>query len=258
MFSSITRLKNPVKVWSLGVLLGLSVSTLVLPQDALAKSKKPVSASVSAKKTSKKSKSVKVTKAAKKGAVASKSKASVKSSRHANKKASSHTAKRNTVSRRPLAKAAPAPEHIWQNTAHGKQVYYIMPGANRVVSGYTPRYPVAEQQQPVAFAADDTTSATPYQVGTASYYNSSFEGKRTASGERFSQDNLTCAHGSLPFGCRLRVTNLRNNKSVDVRVNDRGGFHRYGRVLDLSKSAARAIGMLGTGTAKVRVDVLDQ
>ena len=94
-------------------------------------------------------------------------------------------------------------------------------------------------------------------TGTASYYSDKFDGGRTASGERFDQDKLTCAHGSLPFGCKLRVTNLRNNQSVEVKVNDRGGFHKYGRVIDLSKAAARKIGMLGMGTAKVKVEVLE-
>lgn len=103
----------------------------------------------------------------------------------------------------------------------------------------------------------DAVDVEPYQVGTASYYGKAFEGKRTASGERFSQENFTCAHGSLPFGCRLRVTNLRNKKSVEVKVNDRGGFSKHGRVIDLSKAAAKEIGMLASGTAKVQIDVLE-
>jgi rare lipoprotein A len=94
------------------------------------------------------------------------------------------------------------------------------------------------------------------QVGTASYYGSQFNGGRTASGERFNQNDLTCAHNGLPFGCKIRVTNLRNNKSVDVRVNDRGGFTKHGRVIDLSKAAAGRIGMLGSGTAKVKIQVV--
>jgi rare lipoprotein A len=94
------------------------------------------------------------------------------------------------------------------------------------------------------------------QVGTASYYGSGFHGGRTANGERFNQNDLTCAHNGLPFGCKIRVTNLRNNKSVDVRVNDRGGFAKHGRVIDLSKAAAGKIGMLGSGTAKVKIQVV--
>ena len=94
------------------------------------------------------------------------------------------------------------------------------------------------------------------QVGTASYYGSGFHGGRTANGERFNQNDLTCAHNGLPFGCKIRVTNLRNNRSVDVRVNDRGGFAKHGRVIDLSKAAAGKIGMLGSGTAKVKIQVV--
>ena len=94
------------------------------------------------------------------------------------------------------------------------------------------------------------------QVGTASYYGAGFHGGRTANGERFNQNDLTCAHNGLPFGCKIRVTNVRNNKSVDVRVNDRGGFAKHGRVIDLSKAAAGRIGMLGSGTAKVKIQVV--
>ncbi|QTR50690.1 septal ring lytic transglycosylase RlpA family protein [Candidatus Thiothrix anitrata] len=94
-------------------------------------------------------------------------------------------------------------------------------------------------------------------TGTASYYGDKFHGRRTASGERFDQNAFTSAHGSLPFGSKVRVTNLRNNKSVEVKINDRGGFHKYGRIIDLSKAAAQRIGMMGTGTAKVKVEVLE-
>ncbi len=91
--------------------------------------------------------------------------------------------------------------------------------------------------------------------GTASYYGGKFHGRKTASGERFNQEGLTAAHKTLPLGTRVRVTNLRNGESVDVKINDRGPYHK-GRVLDLSKGAAREIGMLGAGTAKVKVEVI--
>ena len=92
-------------------------------------------------------------------------------------------------------------------------------------------------------------------TGRASYYGERFRGRRTASGERFDPDGLTAAHRTLPFGTRLRVTNLRNGRSVTVRVNDRGPFHGS-RVIDLSKAAARRIGMVGSGTARVRIERL--
>ena len=92
-------------------------------------------------------------------------------------------------------------------------------------------------------------------TGRASFYGERFRGRRTANGERFDPDGLTAAHRTLPFGTRLRVTNLRNGRSVVVRVNDRGPFHGA-RVLDLSKAAARRIGMIQSGTARVRIERL--
>jgi rare lipoprotein A (peptidoglycan hydrolase) len=92
--------------------------------------------------------------------------------------------------------------------------------------------------------------------GRASYYGRRFAGRLTASGERFDPTELTAAHRTLPFGTRLRVTNAQNGRSVEVRVNDRGPYHR-GRNLDLSYASARAIGMVGAGVASVRIEVLD-
>lgn len=94
------------------------------------------------------------------------------------------------------------------------------------------------------------------QTGKASYYAKKFEGRRTASGERLSGDSLTCAHRTYPFGTRLRVTNLSNGKVVIVRVIDRGPF-AHGRIIDLSRRAAKELGMMMQGVATVRVDVLD-
>ncbi|MEB0044239.1 MULTISPECIES: septal ring lytic transglycosylase RlpA family protein [unclassified Pseudomonas] len=94
------------------------------------------------------------------------------------------------------------------------------------------------------------------QTGTASYYGAKHQGKRTASGEPFNQNALTAAHRQLPFGTRVKVTNLNNNKSCVVRINDRGP-HTRGRLIDLSRQAAQQLGMLGSGTAQVRVQALD-
>ena len=91
--------------------------------------------------------------------------------------------------------------------------------------------------------------------GIASFYGAYFAGRKTASGERFNPARMTAAHRSLPFGTRVRVTNMRNGRSVVVRINDRGPFIR-GRVIDLSKGAAGVIGMIGRGIAPVRVEVL--
>jgi rare lipoprotein A len=104
---------------------------------------------------------------------------------------------------------------------------------------------------PVSGAAATIHAATAH----ASWYGPGFHGRRTANGERFDQDALTAAHKTLPFGTKVRVTNAANGKSVVVRINDRGPFVR-GREIDLSKGAARAVGMLGAGTAQVRIEVL--
>ena len=93
------------------------------------------------------------------------------------------------------------------------------------------------------------------KTGTASYYGSRHHGKRTASGEAFNQNALTAAHRSLPFGSRVLVTNLANKRSVVVRINDRGP-HTRGRLIDLSRAAAEKIGMVRSGTARVRVQGL--
>ncbi|MFC2250431.1 septal ring lytic transglycosylase RlpA family protein [Labrys portucalensis] len=89
-------------------------------------------------------------------------------------------------------------------------------------------------------------------LGTASFYGKELKGHRTANGERFNPAGLTAAHRTLPFGTTLRVTNLRNHKSVVVRVTDRGP-HKRGRMIDLSYGAAKAVGMLGMGTTRVSV-----
>ena len=94
-----------------------------------------------------------------------------------------------------------------------------------------------------------------YQIGRASWYGGSFQGRATASGESYNIAALTCAHRSLPLGTLVRVTNLGNHKSVVVRVNDRGPYFAD-RVVDLSYAAARFLGFSRAGTQKVRLDVL--
>lgn len=93
-------------------------------------------------------------------------------------------------------------------------------------------------------------------VGVASWYGPGFAGRKTANGEKFRPSGLTAAHRSLPFGTRVKVTNLENERSVIVRINDRGPFV-HGRLIDLSFGAAKKIGLLGTGTGKVRVIALN-
>lgn len=93
------------------------------------------------------------------------------------------------------------------------------------------------------------------QQGLASYYGKGVEGNKTANGERFTPTSLTAAHRSLPFGTRLKVTNLKNHREVIVRVNDRGPFVK-GRVIDVSSKAAQHIGLVADGVAPVKLEVL--
>ncbi len=92
-------------------------------------------------------------------------------------------------------------------------------------------------------------------TGKASWYGPGFHGRRTANGERFNQNAYTAAHRSLPFGTKVKVTNLHNGRSVTVRINDRGPFIR-GRIIDLAAGAAKAIGLHSSGVAPVRIQVL--
>ncbi len=97
--------------------------------------------------------------------------------------------------------------------------------------------------------------ARPYEVGTASWYGEAFDGKTTASGEPYNMFDLTAAHPDLPLGSMVRVTNLRNRKSVVVRINDRGPMVP-GRIIDVSFSAAHALQFNRSGLQRVRLDVV--
>lgn len=111
----------------------------------------------------------------------------------------------------------------------------------------------AEATSDDAAQIDEETAIT---GGMASYYGSELAGNRTANGERFDPGRFTAAHRTLPFGSMVRVTNVSNGDSVIVRINDRGPFSR-GRVIDVSQAAARAIGMHRSGTARVKLALLD-
>ena len=94
------------------------------------------------------------------------------------------------------------------------------------------------------------------QEGLVSWYGAAFHDRPTASGERFDSNGFTMAHPTLPFGTAVKVTNLRNGRSVVVRVNDRGP-HVGQRIADLSRAAAAQIGMLSRGVVRARIEVLD-
>jgi len=92
--------------------------------------------------------------------------------------------------------------------------------------------------------------------GKASFYNDKYHGRKSASGEVFDQSKLTAAHRTLEFGTMVKVTNLKNRKSVIVRINDRGPFVE-GRIIDLSKAAAHQIDMISDGVVEVEIEILE-
>lgn len=109
----------------------------------------------------------------------------------------------------------------------------------------------------LSFSLPTIQASEPANVlsGVASWYGPGFHGRTTANGERYNMHDMTAAHKSLKFGTKVKVTNQTNGKSVVVRINDRGPYIG-GRIIDLSKSAAQAIDMIGPGTAKVTVQIL--
>lgn len=113
-----------------------------------------------------------------------------------------------------------------------------------------------QPKPPVEKVAVAPTNIQQYQQGWASWYGPGFHGNYTASGARYNQYGLTAAHRTLPFGTKLRVTNLDNGRSVIVTVNDRGPFI-HNRVIDLSMGAAQVLGVVNSGVAPVRVDFVN-
>jgi rare lipoprotein A len=113
-------------------------------------------------------------------------------------------------------------------------------------------------REPIDGAGSRTraTPAPPPSTGKASWYGDVHQGKKTASGETYDMRKLTAAHRTLPFGTRVRVTNVDNGRSVVVRVNDRGPVVA-GRIIDLSQAAARELGALGAGVFTVRIEILE-
>lgn len=111
------------------------------------------------------------------------------------------------------------------------------------------------------FTKDNDVSGTRYKsgssvlIGTASYYADEFHGRKTANGEIYDMYKLTAAHIDLPFGTILKVTNMSNNKSVNVRINDRMPEFKN-RLIDLSYGAAKEISMIKDGTAKVKIEII--
>lgn len=102
-----------------------------------------------------------------------------------------------------------------------------------------------------------TVSKNIFQSGTASWYGNQFQGKKTASGAPFDMNAFTAAHKTLPFGTIVRVMNLSNGNTVNVKINDRGPFTTK-RIIDLSHAAAKKIGMINSGIAEVSIEIISE
>lgn len=158
----------------------------------------------------------------------------------------------------PTTPAAPQPraEAPQPATPPLREYSYRQPEApeaapdNRIV--LIPPPPVPDPLPP-----DPQDTITESYTGLASWYGRRFHGRRTASGEHYDMAALTAAHKSLPFGSRVRVTNLDNGRSVVLVINDRGPFVKR-RLIDVSHAAAQRLGFLNHGLAKVRIDVLGE
>ena len=119
--------------------------------------------------------------------------------------------------------------------------------------------PAPSQPQPAVVVPQAAPVRMPvYQeTGVAGWYGKERQGKKTASGDVFDKEGLSAAHRTLPLGTVIRVTNLDNSKSIDVKINDRGPFAKN-RILDLSYGAARELGFLADGTARVKIETFDE
>lgn len=131
--------------------------------------------------------------------------------------------------------------------ATGARAFLIIPALAISACASNPKLQSPRTRPPVKVGTTDT--------GTASWYGPGYHGNRTACGERFDQDALTAAHGTYPCDTKVRVTLISTGRSVVVRINDLFPNHK-GRLIDVSRGAAKAIGLIGPGTGKVRVEVV--
>ena len=131
----------------------------------------------------------------------------------------------------------------------GWPILALMSGAVLAGCAATPPLPDPPAEPPPVAAPPSPR----VQRGIASWYGPGFHGRRTANGERFNQNAMTAAHRSLPIGTMVTVRNLENGRTVRVRINDRGPYIR-GRVIDLSRAAARALGIIEDGVARVALE----
>jgi len=137
--------------------------------------------------------------------------------------------------------------------------FSIAPSLNAATSTKAAKPSLASAKQAASRAATPAKSASPVKSmhGIAAIYSDKLNGRKTASGQTFSQAHLTAAHRSLPLGTTVRVVNIRNNKTVEVRINDRGPY-RGGRMIDLSAAAAEKVGMKKAGIALVKLEIVSE
>ena len=136
--------------------------------------------------------------------------------------------------------------------------FLVVLAAVSVIAGCasSPRFTRGRSAEPKLHEKPTSSKSLKSLEGIASYYADDFHGKKTANGEIYDMYKMTAAHRSLPFNTKVKVTNLNNDRSIVVRVNDRGPF-KLERIIDLSLGAATQLGMKGTGTARVKLEVLE-
>jgi rare lipoprotein A len=159
----------------------------------------------------------------------------------------------DTPNRALSTRGTPPAESQPSNLSSDKPPAHALPRETPPIAE-VPSPPETEPAPPIV-TIPEPSQPTTMETGLASWYGPKFHGKLTASGEVFNQEKFTAAHPTLPWGSRVKVTNLDNGKSVDVRINDRGPFKR-GRIIDVSRAAARALGMVGRGITTVRIEWL--
>jgi len=148
--------------------------------------------------------------------------------------------------------------HIWGFVVILSFSFLVYSGCSKIITSSEPEHPpgypkpykvLGKWYQPLPHANEFI------QIGTASWYGKKFHGRRTSNGEIYNMYAVSAAHKTLPLGTYVRVTNLRNKRKLDVRINDRGPFVS-GRVIDLSYGAGKRLGIIGTGTAPVKIVAL--
>ena len=129
---------------------------------------------------------------------------------------------------------------------------------NTVPADESQAQPLNQEKPAEELIDNDSVSPTPHgyhAIGLASWYGKKFHGRKTASGERFNMFAMTGAHRSLPFATYVRVTNLKNKKTVIIKINDRGPFSKH-RLIDVSYAAAVKLGFTAAGTARVKIEAV--